>query len=613
MDDCALPSQFDVVIMGAGFAGICQARHLLLNVPGITVALVDPRPAERRDKDMKVGESMVEIAALFVNKELGLHEYMIERHTPKQGLSFHWPKSYDKTDSLDDYFHVWVNREGQIPSFHLNRAKFERDVLAMTREQGAVYLQGHVLDVDLTPGDAVKTVVVRRADGKTAELKAKHVIDAAGRRFLIGKKKDNLLFGPEHLRGVDNGSAWVRVRNVDRTIFHDGYDPENTATSRYYCTNHWFGHGHWLWQIPSCSETMELSVGVVHHHDVIPAEALNTREKFYSFLKENHKLLYDLTTSGEEIDFNYWSRLGHRSKQLFSPDNWYVLGDAAYFYDAFYSYGTTTIALAVESVTEIIRAKQQGDADAEQKRDLFNRFNLEFSRISNVLITDHAKQLGHASAMSWRVFYEYMWWFGLNVPMYAGKWHLDRGFVEAYLKIANKIFAPGALFDNVYDTLNEAVENDVNLGLMDVCRADQLGNYSVLNHRNDFRRNAKTEPRKCNVFLEWKWMALYMSWWYARLQWRVRGVRGVTSPRNIRWLFGLWGMAAYAGMGDLIHRIRMIGTPRNTAAARNTKESFEYRRQSWLQPWGDQLTRQPRVQKSDDQSELVGATTGRSA
>jgi NADH dehydrogenase FAD-containing subunit len=34
-------NEYDVVIMGAGFAGVCQARHLLLNVPNIKIALID--------------------------------------------------------------------------------------------------------------------------------------------------------------------------------------------------------------------------------------------------------------------------------------------------------------------------------------------------------------------------------------------------------------------------------------------------------------------------------------------------------------------------------------------------------------------------------------------
>jgi 2-polyprenyl-6-methoxyphenol hydroxylase-like FAD-dependent oxidoreductase len=66
--------EYDVVIMGAGFAGVCQARHLLLKIPNIRVALIDPRPEDRTDKDLKIGESTVEIATLFICKELGLYQ-----------------------------------------------------------------------------------------------------------------------------------------------------------------------------------------------------------------------------------------------------------------------------------------------------------------------------------------------------------------------------------------------------------------------------------------------------------------------------------------------------------------------------------------------------------
>ncbi len=61
---------YDVVIMGAGMAGICQARHLLLNIPNIKIALIDPRSEERSDRDLKVGESTVEISTLMICKEL---------------------------------------------------------------------------------------------------------------------------------------------------------------------------------------------------------------------------------------------------------------------------------------------------------------------------------------------------------------------------------------------------------------------------------------------------------------------------------------------------------------------------------------------------------------
>jgi len=99
------------------------------------------------------------------------------------------------------------------------------------------------------------------------------------------------------------------------------------------------GHGHWLWMIPLDKDSMELAVGVIHHKDVIPSEYLNTKEKFYEFLKANHNLLYQILTSGEHMDFNYWSRIAHKSKTMFSPDNWYVMGNAANNFDLFTAWG----------------------------------------------------------------------------------------------------------------------------------------------------------------------------------------------------------------------------------------------------------------------------------
>ncbi|MFM7278504.1 MAG: NAD(P)/FAD-dependent oxidoreductase [Microcystis aeruginosa] len=575
--------EYDVIIMGAGFAGLCQARHLMLKIPNIKVALVDPRPEQRTDKDLKIGESTIEIAALFLAKELGLHDYLIENHAPKQGLNFHWPKNPAKTETIDDYYHAGSNRQVPIPSFQINRSKFEQDLLKMDKAMGINFYNGQVVDVDLTPGDAIKTVKIKVGDERM-ELQAKHVIDAAGRKFIIGRKTDNLLFGSENLMGLNTGSAWVRVKNVDRTIFHSGYDPLNASTSHYYSTNHYFGEGHWLWMIPIDTQTMELSIGVIHHHDVINSTQVNSREKFHDFLRNNHQILANIIDSGEAVDFHYWPRISHTSKTLFSPDNWYVLGDAAYIFDAFYSYGTTTIALAIEGITEIVRAKLAGEESAEQKRAAYNEFNLAYSRIVNRLYWGHAKQLGQASVMSWRIYFEYMWWFGVQVPMYVGKWHLDLTYIPIFLKTLNSNI--DGLFADLNEQFTELADKDVNIGLMDCYRGDQLfKGYHTLKHFDDFLENTKFEPRRCNVFAGLKATCFYAALWYALFQWKGFGIQGCLHPHHIYHFLRLLGLSGQATIGELIYKFKTKGLPANSEIEAMRQEFKTYQYQPKLQPW----------------------------
>jgi hypothetical protein len=401
--------------------------------------------------------------------------------------------------------------------------------------------------------------------------------------LIIGRKTDNLLFGPENVFGVNNGAAWVWVKNVDRTLFDDGFHPTESLSSRYYATNHWMGTGHWLWMIPLDTQTMEMSIGVIHHHDVIPAEQINSEDKFYAFLKANHNILYRIIKSGEQVDFNYWPRLAHMSKTMFSSDNWYVIGDAACIFDAFYGFGTTMTSIAIESVTEIIRAKLAGESNAEEKRAAYNNFNLTFARYANHLVSNHAKQLGHASIMSWRLYLEPMWWFGVMVPMYFGKWHLDPKFISSSLSVVQENMK---FFADVYKQFNQLVDRGVNIGLMDQYRADQMpGHYYTGKYFDEFLTNAKLEPKCCNVYAGFKAAAFYTAMWFVMFQWKGFGLAGLLAPRNLYHIFRLFILAGKATLADTAYRFRTKGLPTNSHIAKTRQEFKSYKYRPELQNW----------------------------
>ncbi|MFN6565683.1 NAD(P)/FAD-dependent oxidoreductase [Dendronalium sp. ChiSLP03b] len=581
---------YDVVIMGAGFAGNCQARHLLLKIPNIKIAIIDPRSPERTTKDLKVGESTVEIAATFLSKELGLYEYLIENQAPKHGLSFHWPKDPNQTNSTDDYYNIWTNGLPPTESFQLNRAKFEQDLLQMNRNMGVTFYNGRVVDLDLTPKDELHTVEVKLKDGKI-NLKAKHVVDAAGRRFLIGQKTDNVILDPEELYGINTGSSWLHVKGIDRSIIDNGYHPDTSIASHYYTTNHWFGHGHWIWMIPLGKSGKELSIGVVYHKNVIPTQNINTDEKFKAFLKENHTLLYHLIESGECIDFNNLPRLAHKSRKMISEDNWYVLGDAAHMFDPFYSPGLSLTALDIESVTECIRAKLAQEADAEKKQAFYNQFLVTNSHSYNYIYQRHEKHLGNACAMSWRTYLEDMLWFGVLLPMYIGKWFLDFEFISQYESIADFLFfRKNSLFAGIYKILDQVVDRQLNIGLMDFTRNDQLFfKYGPLQFFDDYLKKTKFEPLRCNVFAGIKGTFLFFILASAKLRFAAFGILGVLSPRNIFLTIQLLALYLYVSIGERIYLFKMRNVPANTAVDNLRKEFKTYQHQPQLRSWKEAI------------------------
>ncbi len=574
---------YDVIIMGAGLAGLCQARHLMLKIPNIRIAMIDPRPENRTEKDLKLGESTVEVATLFFGKDLGLYEYLIENHPPKYGLNFHWPKRNDQTKTIDDYFHIWANRQPDLASTQLNRPKFERDLLKMNREMGADFYNGRVVDIDLTPNDQLHTVKVKLPN-ESIELQGKHLVDAAGRRFLIGKKTNNISFDSKDLYGVNTGSAWVRVQNVDRTIFHSGYDPTGASCSHYYATNHWFGKGHWLWMIPTDIETMELSIGVIHNHDYISSESLNSKEKFYEFLKANHNILYQLVTSAENIDFHYWPRLAHTSKTLYSPDNWYVIGDSACIFDAFYSLGSTMIVSAIDSITEIIRAKLAGEVNAAEKCQAYNQFNLTLINSINLFMHNHSRHLGDASIMSWRIYFENMIWFGILIPIFVGKWHLDLEFIPQFVQTFQTTLR--SLVYEIHDQFDQLVDEKKNIGLMDCYRSDQLiWNYHTPKRYTHALENAQYEPKQTSVFTSMKKTFFYLTIWYLKLQWKSGGLSQVCHPRSLGTMAKLLTTSIYIGLGDIIYSLTGNHGSESRLIAEMRQAFQEYQYGDTLQPW----------------------------
>ena len=79
---------YDVIITGAGLAGLSLARQLLMYTDK-TVLLLD-RQENPPGKAQKVGESLVQLAGYYFSKTLDLEEHLLVHHYLKYNLRFHW-------------------------------------------------------------------------------------------------------------------------------------------------------------------------------------------------------------------------------------------------------------------------------------------------------------------------------------------------------------------------------------------------------------------------------------------------------------------------------------------------------------------------------------------
>ncbi len=239
--------------------------------------------------------------------------------------------------------------------------------------------------------------------------------------------------------------------------------------------------------------------------------------------------------------------------------------------------------IAIESVTEIIRAKLGNEKNAEKKREAYHHFNLALARFMNIAVSSQEKQVGNASIMSWRLYGNYMAWFNTLLPIYVGKWHLDLLFSRLAL-IFFKI--NGSFWVETYKQLSYLAERKKNIGFMDQLRADQLiGGYHPDKFFDNFLENAKLEPGKLNVFAGLRAYCFYIVIWFVMWQWKGFGLIGLLRPRNIFQIVSLLLTGVVMAIAELTHKLKLIGQPSNSTVANRSEEFKSYRYQSRLQDW----------------------------
>src|SRR5438552_2244046 len=143
---------YDVVIIGAGLAGLALSRQILLYSDKKTL-LVDKR-AEIPPKKQKVGESTVQVSAYYYAKVLDLEEHLQIEHFVKYNLRYYWKTPGKPSDCFEHYSHAFIHKFSNICCYQLDRNRFEAEMFRLNCLNPSFTFCGGISDLTVDLSEA---------------------------------------------------------------------------------------------------------------------------------------------------------------------------------------------------------------------------------------------------------------------------------------------------------------------------------------------------------------------------------------------------------------------------------------------------------------------------
>jgi 2-polyprenyl-6-methoxyphenol hydroxylase-like FAD-dependent oxidoreductase len=422
---------YDVVIIGAGLAGLALARHLLL-YSDKKVLLVERR-SEVPPKKQKVGESTVQVSAYYYAKVLDLEEHLLREHFLKYNLRYYWKTHGRTNDCFEHYSQAYIQKLSNICCYQLDRNKFEGEMFRLNCENPNFTFRAPVTGLSVALSDGGPHSLSFNVGGEQFSLTADWVVDTSGRGKFLARQMD---LGKEN--PIRHGASFLWVDglvNIDKLTDLSSKEirlkRDRAATGHtplWLATNHFMGEGFWFWVIPLHGKT---SLGLVYDNTIFPRDRVSSAEKLIEWACEEFPLFARDLPHRKILDKSSFKDFSYDCVQTISKSRWAISGEAGRFTDPLYSPGSDLISL---HNTLIVDAILTADADElaakcwlyEQVMEVFYQGTVPAYAVTYDALGDH-------ESFVMKYTWELSLYFAFYVFPFINDLFTDRLFLFSYL------------------------------------------------------------------------------------------------------------------------------------------------------------------------------------